>query len=419
METHALLRSALALGLCGCALLPESAQLRNPEGDKLVPQTALSTCPALQVVSREPVLAGTGLAVSSDGRFLATFIHTTAGAVIELRERETGQERRIDLEPPSLPAGVQWRIYEASFSPSGEWLAVSSVGIIWVLDVAGAKILYSIGADTPAQSYPGKFAWGDNHLAVSFWPPESYLADARAKKPVEVRLYDAASGKVEQKVAVPLASADAWTEVRLSPDGTWLAVLLRAQRWPGKADLLVFAADSGKEVWQQKISAEDLQWSVDGKHLLVLGNDLVWLDAANGKPVRRLDTDIHHSEYQKLRVSEGAHLAAGEFALYSAFKRVFREENRQTRLLVWQLDSGKTLCEARLDAATDAEIWITGTGEILTVETIYEVRPPLRLPKSARIVTYRRAPTIAPTKPAGAEKPANAQPKPPPHRVSF
>jgi len=396
------------VGLCACAFLLSPAQLPNPEGDKLVPQTSFSTCPALQIISREPVLAGTGLSVSTDGRFLATFIHTISGAVIELRERATGEKRRVELTPPALPAGVQWRIFEASFSPSGEWLAVRGVGMIWVLDVAAAKILYSIGADPAVQTYPGKISWGGNHLAVSFWPPESYLADALAKKRVEVRLYDAASGKIEQKLALPIPSSDAWAELRLSPDGSRLAVLLRARRWPGKSDLFVIAADSGNQVWEEQIGAEDLKWSSDGKQLLVLNNDLVWLDATNGRQVRRLATGIHHSEYQKLRVSEGAHLAVGELALYSAFKRVFRNEKRQTRLFIWQLDSGKTLCAAPLDAATDAEIWVTDTEEILTLETMYDVRPPLRLPKSARIVTYRLAPPLPPAQPEIPAKPSPA-----------
>jgi len=43
------------------------------------------------------------------------------------------------------------------------------------------------------------------------------------------------------------------------------------------------------------------------------------------------------------------------------------------------------------------------------LETMYDVRPPLRLPKSARIVTYRLAP---PPPPAQPEKPAIPEPAP-------
>jgi WD40 repeat protein len=358
------------------------------------------------VVSRDAVPAGTGLAVSPDGSELLTYMHTTAGAVLNFVERSSGHSRRLELTPPALPPGVQWRIFDATFSPSGAWVAVRSTGQIWVIDTAKTQVAFSIGTDKAGQFYPGKLSWGGNQLAVPFWPPESYLADAAAKKPVEVRIYDAASGQITHRVSLPLPSADAWTVSRLSPDGAKLAVLLRARRWPGKADLLFASVESGK-AWQEKISAEDIHWSSDGKQVLALGNELVWLNAEDGKAVRKIATGIHHSEYQKLRVNEAAQIAAGEFTLYSPFKRMLHEgKTESSRLILWRLDTEKELCEVPLDAATDAEIWLTSSGEIVTLETSYEIRPPLRLPKSARIVTYRVA---APNEPA---KPAAPQPTP-------
>ena len=409
MFRHLIIPAVLPFLACASAnaQAPIEGPLRSFAHDTQVPQTVFSTCPSLTVVSRDPVPAGTGLAVSPDGRELLTYMHTTAGAVLEFVERASGHSRRLELAPPALPPGVQWRIFDATFSPSGAWVAVRSTGQIWVIDTAKTQVAFSIGTDAAGQLYPGKLSWGGNQLAVPFWPPESYLADAAAKKPVEVRIYDAASGQITHRVLLGLPSADAWTVARLSPDGTQLAVLLRAQRWPVKADLILFAVESGKAAWQEKTTAEDILWSGDGKQVLALGNELVWLNAEDGKPARKIATDIHHSEFQKLRVNEAAQIAAGEFTLYNAFKRTFRERSQDgSRLILWRLDAGKALCEVALDAATDAEIWLTSGGEVLTLETSYDVRPPLRLPKSARIVTYRVA---APSEPA---KPTTPQPSP-------
>ena len=68
----------LAAGLLLCGA-PAGAQ------DTVVPQTALSPCAAVRVTSREPLVAGTGLAVSPDGRWLALYVHTNRGGEVTLR----------------------------------------------------------------------------------------------------------------------------------------------------------------------------------------------------------------------------------------------------------------------------------------------------------------------------------------------
>ena len=385
-------RPALAIVTLAC-VLPLCQPQAPAAQDTRVPQTALSLCPALTVVAQQTVPAGTAIAVSPDGRYLAEYVHTTRGAELTLRQRDTGSERRVRLDLPQLPPGVLWRIHEIVFSPSGETLAVRSVGAIWVLATDTGKIRYQIGFDKAKETYPGKLSIAGDRLAVVFWPPESYLADARAKPPVEVRLYDLATGRALYSLALPLDSSNQWTELRLSPDASRLAVLQRPTRWPGKARLAVFAADSGKFLWEKKEGAEDLAWSAGGSQLVTLGGQLSWLDAATGKKLRGAEKSLRFSELQTLRLSEAANLAVGHFVRYNPLKRTLvLNDRRNTRVLVWRADTGKALCELSLRPEMTADVWPTPRGELIALEETYEVRPPLRLLRGARRVTYRLSP---------------------------
>src|SRR5205807_2298067 len=221
-----------------------------------------------------------------DGRYLVQYIHTTQGVELKLRNRDTGEDRSVQLEPPSLPPGVTWQVHEIIFSPSGSLFAVRSVGAIWVLDAETAQVRYQIGVDGEKQAYPGKAALAEGQMAAVFWPPESYLADAVPKKPIEVRFYEAATGKVLRSLSLALDSAERWTKLALAPDGSRLAVLLRSTRWPGKARLRVYASEDGKLLSERNIGAEDMAWLGDGRDLLVLGSQLSWLDAGTGNKRR-------------------------------------------------------------------------------------------------------------------------------------
>ncbi len=371
--------------------------LRNPKTDTNLPQTALSLCGGMDVVTRQAVPPGTAIAVSADGKTLATWVHTTTGAALDLHNRESGVTQRVELVPPALPPGIPWRVQEVAFSRDGSALAVRTTGAVWVIDRATAKVRFLVGQDAAAQTYPGKMSWGDNELAVSFWPAESYLADAIAASPVKVRIYYAMSGDLARDISLTLPSSNNWTEPRLSPDGNSLAVLLRARQWPGKADLFLFASDSGKPLWQKKIGAEDLLWTADGKQIVALGSDLVWLDAKKGKEIRKAEPGVPHSEFQKLRVNETAQIAVGSFSVYSAMGRFFKSnEQHAERIVLWHFDTAKGICEIPIAAANTIDAWPTARGEVIALEETYDIKPPLRLLKSAQIVTYRLAPASTP-----------------------
>jgi hypothetical protein len=281
-------------------------------------------------------------------------------------------------------------VLDVVFSPNGNLLAVRTTGAIWVADVATGLILYQVGVDSERQTYPGKLSLAADTLAVLFWPPESYLAEAKAKKGVEVRFYEAATGKFVRSAPVAVDSSDAWTNIELSPDAKWFALLRRTTRWPGKAHLSVHSPISGLRRWESKLSAEDFQWSADGRSLIALGQRLVWLDADTGKQVRESKSDAGSSEYHRLRVNEEAGLAVGQFSKYSRWKRsVMLNDRRESMIVLWRLDGAALVCQTPLPPSQSVEAWLTSQGEIITLEENYDLRPQLRLLRSAQIVIYK------------------------------
>ena len=366
--------------------------------DVRVPQTVLSLCTSLNVVSRETVTPGTGIGISPDGRWLVQYVHTPRGMEMKLLDRDSGQERRMRLDPPPLPPGVIWKATGVAFSPAGNAFVLRSVGALWMVDAGRAQVRFQIGLEKEKQLYPGQASLAAGQLAVAFWPAESYLADAAAKKPIEVRFYDAASGRHTRTIELALDSSSYWMQMALAPDAARLAVLLRPTRWPGKAHLALYQATDGKLLWQRKVSAEDLAWSADGHELLILGGQLAWLDAATGKELRATPREVRFSESQTLRASEPANLAVGSMARFNPLKRgLLAPDRRDARLLLWRLDNGKVVCEQQLRATQGVDVWPTARGELIALEEQYDVRPPLRLLQRATLVVYRLEST-------GAEK---------------
>src|ERR1700736_994487 len=119
-----------------------NAQNQARDRGTRVPQTALSLCPALKVVSREEATPGTALAVPANGQFRLTYVQTTQGAEFTLLNRDSGDATRFDEVIPALPPGITWRILGAGFSPDGELLAIHSVGVIWVFDTLNARKIF-------------------------------------------------------------------------------------------------------------------------------------------------------------------------------------------------------------------------------------------------------------------------------------
>jgi outer membrane protein assembly factor BamB len=361
--------------------------------DTVVPQTAFSPCAAVEVIEREDLPAGTGLAVSPDGKWLALYAHTMRGGEVRIRPRP-GREsgKPLLINPPELPPGVTWRIVEAEFSPDSSLLILRSVGAIHAFDTATGALRFLLEPDRARQLYPGNFALSHGHLFVAYWPPESYFADAKSRHAVEVRVVELSTGALLRAMQLPLETSSDWMRLRATPQGDRLAVLERATRWPSKARLSAFAADSGKLLWRHKLGAEDVRWSEDGNSLLALGRRLQWLDAATGKSRREAEGDAGTSEFHQFRFSTAGNLVAGQASRFSRLKRAIAlRHERETVIFLWRLDSGKVICSTPLPPTVSAALWPIAGGELIALEETYELRPPLRLLKGARIVTYRPA----------------------------
>ena len=361
----------------------------------VIPQTALSPCRAVERASYEDVAPGTAIAVSADGRRIARYFHTIRGAEIQLRDRETAVKSEIHIDPAPLPPGVIWQVRAAAFSPDGALLGVESTGRTLVFSAETGELLYDVSADNGKQLYPAQMQLAGGRLLLALWPPESVLADAKPKKPVEVRLYDASSGKWQHTIFLPLHTSNAWTRLALSPAGDRIAALERATRWPASAQLALFNAEDAKQIWKHKVSAEDVAWTVDAGELIVLGSELAWLDAANGKKLRAGPKKIR-GEDQRLRLSDPANAAAGMLQRYSLLKRsVAMSDARGPQFVLWRLDTGDALCSIELDPSQRVDAWVTSRGELVALEETYDVRPPLRIIRAARFVTYKLKPPQA------------------------
>ena len=360
---------------------------------EVIRQTALSRCVPLRLLDQEDVAPGTAIAVSPDGRRLALYFHTVRGAEMTIRDRDTNEVHRIELVPPPVPPGIAWRITDVEFSPAGDVLAALSIGKLWAFSTATGEVLYEIGLDAEhpaAARYPGQLALGGEKLALVFWQAESYLAAAKPGGLTNVRIYETRTGKLLHNLFLPIRTPDAWTRTALSPDGERLAVLMRPTRWPGKARLALFAARDGALLWEKKVGAEDLAWSADLRELLVLGSELHWLDASNGKELRKAERKTRFSESQKLRLSDAVNVATGFFLRYNPWKRSLdMSDFRDPQFRIWRLDSGKAMCEILLDQSVRADVWPTARREIIALEETYDVKPQLRILRAARVVTYR------------------------------
>jgi WD40 repeat protein len=380
-------------------------------------QFALSTCPALTTVSSETAVPGAAIAVSADGRFLATWIHTTDGADLTVRNRDTGAAHRIELPAQIVPPGMTWHVLQARFSPDSRLLVVGALGRVWVAEPSTGRLLYSIGVSGDGGLWPASFAISNDRLGVIFWPPQSALRDVPSKQATLLDFYDLPTGRGLRAIPLETHTSSAWATAELSPDDQWLLLLERARTWPGRAHLTLLDAASGQPVWKKSYPVEDARWSADTGSLVALGGRLIWLSAKNGQILRESGSDAGASEFQRLRFNEISGAALGLFSRYSLWQRLFTRHTEESALVVlWRMDTGQELCRVQLSPRTAVDGWPTSRGEIITLEETYAPRSPTPRPQSAHIVTYKLAasPPLHPSSPpigAHPRRPGNSSPR--------
>lgn len=368
--------------------------------DRIVPQTMLSTCPALRIAEWKDARAGELLAVSGDATHMAWMAHTAEGAQITFESRGAAAQEaeeagaaaaaplRLQIPRAPMPEVVGWRLLRAEFSADNSLLIVSAAGTLHVIDATAARLLYALAFEAASDRVPGDFSLAGGTLAVLRWPAETMRTESKPHERTEVRLVDVGSGKWLRSLMLPLASPPAWTRLLLSPDAKQAAVLERATRWPGKARLSLYNVEDAQRAWQMKLDAEDIAWSPDGSQVLALGRKLLWIEAASGKARREFDLASGRSEHQRLRADQAANLAVAQFARYSMTRRALGgRDARNASLRIWRLDSGQMVCSRELSAAERIETWLTPAGELVALEEALD--PASGAPRTARMVVYR------------------------------
>jgi hypothetical protein len=379
-------------------------------------QFALSTCPALITVSSESAVPGTAMAVSSDGRFLATWIHTTNGADLTVLNRDTSAAHRIELPAQIVPPGMTWHVLQTRFSPDSRWLVVSALGRVWVAEPSTGRLLYSIGISAEGGLWPAGFTVSNDRLGITFWPSQSALRDVPSSQAALLDFYDLPTGRGLRAIPLATHTSSTWATVELSPDDHWLLLLERARTWPGRAHLTLLSADSGQPVWKKSYPVETAYWSADSASFVALGGRLIWLSAKNGNMLRESASDSGASEFLRLRFNEISGAALGMFSRYNPFLRLFNRHPEESALVVlWRMDTAQELCRVPLSRATALDGWPTSRGEIITLEETYAPRSPTPRPKTSRIVTYKLAaspplhPSASPPAASAAAVPASSR----------
>jgi hypothetical protein len=418
-EWHASLAALyLIVLLAGATCAPIHAQKetltlpRYTKGDVRTAQSALSTCPALMTVSSEAGVPGAAMAISANGRFLATWIHTAGGADLTVRNRDTGAHHRIELPAQTVPPGITWRVLGAQFSPDAHWLVVGAMGRVWVMEALTGHLVYSVGVSSDDGLWPGKFTVSNHRLGVAFWPPQSALHDGASVHAALLDIYDLPTGRGLRAFPFGAHTSAAWTSVELSPDDRWLLLLERARTWPGQAHMTLLDVASGQPVWRKGYPVETAGWTADSSSILALGRRLIWLSAKNGQMQRESGSNAGASEFQRLSFNEVASAAIGVFSRYSSFQRLFKRHSEETSLVVlWRMDTAQELCRIPLSAGTAVDGRVTSRAEVVALEETYGPRNPTPRPKAVRIVTYKLAaspplrPFVSPASPPSLSPP--------------
>ena len=142
----------------------------------------------------------TSVAVSSDGAWIAT---TSGDRTVRIWDPVTGQELHSLVRQPGLTS--------AAFGPDGSWLATTCDDwTVRIWDPVTGHELRKLSGHTEAVS------------SVAVGPDGSWLASA--SKDRTVRIWDPVTGQELNKLTSEVQQIGRVPPMRVSPDGTWLAL---------------------------------------------------------------------------------------------------------------------------------------------------------------------------------------------------
>ena len=238
----------------------------------------------------EPPAAAYGvrsLAFAADG---AQFFTPGKPNQVLVWNTSTGGSRVLEIAPANEPADEpEGGSRSVDATPDGKLLALGSAKGVIVCNGDG-RVLYEI-ANNPAGPHPrdNDRLWFAGHYATGrFSPNGELLAVVTSDKGDEIRLYEAATGQLMQRVAL----ASRLVRLAFSPDGKQIAATER------DSAVRLYQVDTGERLWSHVITLNNpfenytsaVAYSPDGSMVAACATDnrIHLIDAANGHPLAQL-----------------------------------------------------------------------------------------------------------------------------------
>ena len=211
---------------------------------------------------RRPVL---GLSFSKDGAYIAV----SAPSLEVFDTRTNASAVKFDCGPAPALSPV--------FSSNGKWIAANCGGIIGVWSVSTVAESFHFGEASDINSGP-----------VLFSPDGKLLA---AGSSTGLTFYNVAARKIVRTIQ----TSDAVSALAFNVTGDWVAFGVRSS--VPKPSLFLWDLRANRKVWSaapgQAVAA--LQFTRDGRALLVAAGSLTLFDALSGKPFRQLPPKVSNA----------------------------------------------------------------------------------------------------------------------------
>jgi WD40 repeat protein len=216
------------------------------------------------------------VAVSPDGRLLASCTDSGEGSLVQLRDART-------LRPRRTFGAQEDGVFEVVFSPDGRLLASGGRDhVVRLWDVRTGRLVRSLTGHDDAVT------------ALAFTPDGRKLASASAEHDSTVRVWDVRTGESLHTLA---AHGDWVTSVAFAPGGATLASGGRDHK------LIIWDAETGRKVRElrQPEMVYEIEFSPDGRVLAEAGGGgIVRIhDARTGRLLSKFEA--HHEEINEVK----------------------------------------------------------------------------------------------------------------------